>query len=51
MRNFDLLNIGKKLLLGKKIPNPALDSELILSDILNVSRENLLVNLNFTVIK
>ena len=51
MRNFDLLNIGKKLLLGKKIPNPALDSELILSDILNVSRENLLVNLNFTVRK
>ena len=51
MRNFDLLNIGKKLLLGKKIPTPALDSELILSDILNVSRENLLVNLNFTVRK
>ena len=45
MRNIDLLRIGEKLLISKNIPNPILDAEIILSNALNTSRENLLINL------
>ena len=46
MRNIELLLQGKKLLQNSDIPNASLDSELILSDILKISREKLLINLD-----
>ena len=46
MRNIELLRQGKKLLQNADIPNASLDSELILSDILKISREKLLINLD-----
>ena len=46
MRNIELLQQGKKLLQNSDIPNASLDSELILSDILKISREKLLINLD-----
>jgi len=46
MRNIELLEKGKKLLQNSDIPNASLDSELILSDILKISREKLLINLD-----
>ena len=45
MKNIDLLRLGEKLLISKNIPNPILDAEIILSNALNTSRENLLINL------
>ena len=46
MKNIELLKKGKKLLQNSDIPNASLDSELILSDILKISREKLLINLD-----
>ena len=40
------LNIGYKLLKSNKINSYKIDTELLLSDSLNVSRENLILNFN-----
>ena len=46
MNYLDALNYGNKLLKLNKIKNHSLDTELLLSKVLNYSRENLLINLN-----
>ena len=46
MRALDLIKIGSNLLREKKIPNPILDSEILLSKTLNKKREEILVNLD-----
>ena len=42
MHKFELLNKGSLILKDNSIPTPALDAELILSNILNQNRETLL---------
>ena len=44
MKTNELINIGSKYLKQKKIPSNRLDSEIILSHIMGVPRENLLIN-------
>ena len=51
MQVIDLINLGTSDLKKNLIDNPCLDSELILSNILNIKREQLLINLNSTVKK
>ena len=46
MNYLDALNYGNKLLKLNKIKNYSLDSELLLSKVLNYSREYLLINSN-----
>ncbi len=46
MNYLDALNYGNKLLKLNKTKNHSLDTELLLSKVLNYSRENLLINLN-----
>ena len=46
MNNLEALNFGSKLLKKNKIISYNLDSELLLSNILNLSREKLLINLD-----
>ena len=45
MEYINLLKFAKKELSLKNIPNPSLDSEILLSDILKIKREKLLINL------
>ena len=45
MEYINLLKFAKKQLFLKNIPNPSLDSEILLSDILKIKREKLLINL------
>ena len=45
MNNLEALDYGVKLLKQNKISSYNIDSELLLSNILNVSREHLLINL------
>ena len=45
MNNLEALDYGIKLLKQNKITSYNIDSELLLSNILNLSRENLLINL------
>ena len=42
----EILNKGSKNLKNKKIKNPNLESELILSKVLNKSREQIILNSN-----
>ena len=49
MQIIDLINLGTNDLKKNFIDNPSLDSELILSNILNIKREQLLINLDSTV--
>ena len=46
MKAFELINIGSNLLKEKKIKSHILDSEILLSKILNKSREEILINLD-----
>ena len=46
MNALELINIGSERLKKKSIPSHCLDSEIILSRILNKSREEILINLN-----
>ena len=46
MKTLELINFGSKLLREKKIPSYILDSELLLSEVLSLNRENILINLN-----
>tara|TARA_Y100001958_G_scaffold158366_1_gene156013 strand:- start:8 stop:850 length:843 start_codon:yes stop_codon:yes gene_type:complete len=46
MRTLQLLNIGSKILKKSKISSHILDSEIILSRVLNTTRERLLINQN-----
>tara|TARA_B100001093_G_scaffold497314_1_gene544101 strand:+ start:231 stop:1091 length:861 start_codon:yes stop_codon:yes gene_type:complete len=46
MNALDLINLGANELLQKKITSPRLDSELLLSKILNKNREEILINLD-----
>ena len=45
MNALDLINLGAKELRQKKIASSRLDSEILLSKILNKSREEILINL------
>ena len=45
----ELINFGSKILKKNSIPSPQLDSELILSNILKKSRENMLISLDHSV--
>ena len=45
MKYIEILKQAQKDLTIKSILNPALDSELILSNILKIKRENLILNL------
>ena len=45
MNNFEIIKIGSNFLKEKKIKSHILDSELLLSKILNKSREEILINL------
>ena len=51
MNFYNLLKIGKIELKKNSILNYNLDSEILLSQALNISRENLILNLNKTVNK
>ena len=44
MNSKELLNKGLKFLKANGIQSPALDSEIIAADLLNISREQLLIN-------
>ena len=46
MEILELINNGSKLLKDKKIYSHRLDSEILLSKVLNKTREELLINLN-----
>ena len=46
MNNFEIIKIGSNFLKEKKIKSHILDSELLLSKILNKSREEILINLD-----
>ena len=46
MKYQDILNKSNQILITNKIKNPSLDSELILSKVLNKSREEILINMN-----
>ena len=46
MNNLEALNFGEKFLKIDKIESYKIDSELLLCDVLNLSRENLLINLD-----
>ena len=46
MNALDLINFGAKELKQKKIVSSRLDSELLLSKILNKNREEILINLD-----
>ena len=46
MEILELLNIGSKQLKNKKIISHRLDSEILLSKVLNKTREELLISLN-----
>ena len=46
MNYIEILNNGKNFLKKNKIKNPILDSELLLSKVLNKSREEILLNSN-----
>ena len=47
MNYIEILNNGKNFLKKNKIKNPILDSELLLSKVLNKSREEILLNSNY----
>ena len=47
MKYIEILNNGKNFLKKNKIENPILDSELLLSKVLNKSREEILLNSNY----
>ena len=47
MKYIEILNNGKNFLKKNKIKNPILDSELLLSKVLNKSREEILLNSNY----
>ena len=51
MNILKVLNIGYKLLKSNKINSYKIDTELLLSDSLNVSRENLILNFKQSVHK
>ena len=51
MNILKVLNIGYKLLNSNKINSYKIDTELLLSDSLNVSRENLILNFKQSVHK
>ena len=51
MNILKVLNIGYKLLKSNKINSYKIDTELLLSDSLNVSRENLILNFKQSVQK
>ena len=44
MKTFQLLNLGSEILKKNNISSHLIDSEIILSKILNISREKLLTN-------
>ena len=44
MKTYELINLGSNILKDKRITSNRLDSEIILSHIMGVSRENLLIN-------
>ena len=46
MNYLEALNYGNKILKSSKIINYNLDSQIILSKVLNLSRERLLINLS-----
>ena len=46
MKYHEAINYGNKILKLNSIKNYTLDSEILLADVLNSTRENLLVNLN-----
>ena len=46
MRTLDIINYGSNFLKDSKIPSYVLDSELLLSKVLNKSREEILINLD-----
>jgi len=46
MKAFEIIKIGSKFLKENKIPSSILDSEILLSKIINKSREELLINLD-----
>ena len=49
MNSKELLQIGSKILKTKKISSYSIDSEIILSNLLGKTREELLLNLDFTI--
>ena len=49
MNSRELLQIGSKILKTKKISSYSIDSEIILSNLLGKTREELLLNLDFTI--
>ena len=51
MKAIEVIKLGSKLLKEKKITSHILDSEILLSKILNKSREEVLINLNQTINK
>ena len=51
MNIFETIKIGTNLLKEKKIPSNIIDSEILLSKILNKSREEILVNLDYKINK
>ena len=51
MNTYELLKIGSRALKGKKIVSFILDSELLLSKVLQTNRQDLLLNLGQTVSK
>ena len=51
MKAIEVIKLGSKLLKEKKITSHILDSEILLSKILNKSREEILINLNQTINK
>ena len=51
MHTTDLINFGSKILKEKLIPSHRLDSELILSNVLKKSRENMLISLDKSISK
>ena len=46
MNAFEIIKFGSNFLKEKKIPSFILDSEILLSKILNKTRENMLINLD-----
>ena len=51
MNTLDLINFGAKELRKKKIVSSRLDSELLLSNVLNKNREEILINLDKEICK
>ena len=49
MNSKELLQIGSKILKTKKISSYSIDSEIILANLLGKTREELLLNLDFTI--